>query len=61
MNWDLNYITYFQFEASNSGVSLSTWFGDFNIPMRTIVLLGLTVVVLRVRKKFLDKKKQKTT
>ena len=59
--WDFNYITYFQIELTNSGLSLQTWLGDFNIPARTLVLVTLGVIVLRIRKKFLDSKKTRKT
>jgi hypothetical protein len=59
--WDLNYITWFKFEASNSGLDLSTWFGDFQIPARTFVLITLGVIVLRVRKNLIAKNKKRKT
>jgi len=52
--WDFNYITWFEFQADNNGLSLSTWLGDFNIPMRTFILIALAVIVLRVRKRVRD-------
>lgn len=52
--WDLNYITYFQFDFTNSGLSLTTWLGDFDIPMRTFVLLVGVLVALRIRKRVRD-------
>lgn len=52
--WNFNYITYFQFEFTNSGLSLQTWLGDFNIPARTFVLFAVAVVALRIRKRVRD-------
>lgn len=59
--WDFNYITWFEFNFTNSGLSLSTWLGDFNIPMRTFILIALAVIVLRVRKRVRDAVKQRNT
>jgi hypothetical protein len=55
--WDFKYITWLEFNFSNSGLSLSTWLGDFNIPMRTFILIASAVIVLRVRKRVRDAKK----
>jgi hypothetical protein len=57
--WDFNYITWFEFNFTNSGLSLSTWLGDFNIPMRTFILIALAVIILRVRKRVRDVVKQR--
>ena len=57
--WDFNYITWFEFNFTNSGLSLSTWLGDFNIPMRTFILIALAVIILRVRKRVRDAVKQR--
>jgi hypothetical protein len=57
--WDFNYITWFEFNFTNSGLSLSTWLGDFNIPMRTFILIALAVIVLRVRKRVRDAVRQR--
>jgi hypothetical protein len=59
--WDFNYITWFKFSFTNSGLSLSTWLGDFNIPMRTFILIALAVIILRVRKRVRDAVKQRNT
>jgi len=59
--WDFNYITWFEFNFTNSGLSLSTWLGDFNIPMRTFILIALAVIILRVRKRVRDVVKQRNT
>jgi len=52
--WDFNYITWFEFNFTNSGLSLSTWLGDFNIPMRTFILIVGVLVALRIRKRVRD-------
>ena len=57
--WDFNYITWFEFNFTNSGLSLSTWLGDFNIPMRTFILIALAVIGLRVRKRVRDAVRQR--
>ena len=59
--WNLNYITWFEFKADNSGLQLSTWLGDFQIPARTIVLVTLGVIVLRIRKNLIAKNKKRKT
>ena len=57
--WDFNYITWFEFNFTNSGLSLSTWLGDFDIPMRTFILIALAVIILRVRKRVRDAVRQR--
>jgi len=59
--WDFNYITYFVFKADNSGLQLATWLGDFQIPARTIVLVTLGVIAMRVRKNLIAKNKKRKT
>lgn len=59
--WDFKYITYFQFKADNSGLQLSTWLGDIQLPARTIVLITLGVIALRIRKVVLVKNKKRKT
>lgn len=59
--WDFKYITYFQFKADNSGLQLSTWLGDIQLPARTIVLITLCVIALRIRKIILTKKPVRKT
>ena len=61
MNWNLNYITSFSIQFDNNGLSVATWLGDFNIPARTIVLVTLGVIVLRVRKNLIAKNKKRKT
>ena len=57
--WNINYITYFQVELNNSGLSVQTWLGDISIPARTLVLVTLGVIVLRISKKFSEKNKKR--